>query len=233
MATSLLDWIMDLMRDGGAREAFNTNPQLSMASAGFTNVCGADVADSRAFLFDNPSIREVGGVDRPATDDADAAEQIRYIINNYTIEQPAAAGSNVTGPTTIVDTPGPNDVDDQDTVVDGDGNTVSSNQANTTDQTSSDDDTVEDSSTNTDSDADNVVNGDNSAGENQIAGGIDDLGEGLSGDDNTNIITLADVVDIEESPILNESLNRLVDDSLNEVAYNALQDADNLISILG
>ncbi|GAA0621954.1 hypothetical protein GCM10009547_25930 [Sporichthya brevicatena] len=233
MATSLLDWIMDLMRDGSAREAFNTNPQLSMASAGFTNVCGADVADSRTFLFDNPSIREVGGVERPSVDEADAAEHIRYIINNYTIEQPAVASDSFTGPTTIIDTPEPSSTDTQSTGIEGDNNTVTANQENTADQSSSDDDTVTDSSTNMDSDADNVVTGDHSAGENQIAGGLDDIGEGLSGNDNTNIITLADVVDIEDSPILNESLNRLVDDSLNEVAYNGLQSAHDLINILG
>ncbi len=231
MAITLLDWIANLMRDAGAREAFAAQPQLAMASAGFTQSCGSGEV-SPAFVPADTSFREVQGVSLPDSD-VESADRIEYVINNYTIEAADVAGSNVTGPTSIIDSPGPNDVEDQDTVVDGDGNTVSSNQENTTDQSSSDDDTTTDSSTNTDSDADNVVTGDNSAGGNQIAGGIEDVGEGMSGSDNLNVITLADVVDIEESPILNESLNRLVDDSLNQVGYNLLDDADDLISILG
>ncbi len=229
MATSLLDWIVDLMRDGSAREAFNTNPQMEMATAGFSNVCGEDVADSRAFLFDNPSIREVGGVERPQAQDADAPDQIRYIINNYTIEQPAVAG-DTSGPTTIVDND-PDDEDEQGTTVDGDGNTTTSNQENTTDQSSADVENDIDSSTNSDTETeeqtDNIVNGDNSAGEDQFSG-LKNIGEGSSGQDNTNILSLSDVVDIEESPFLNGSLNELVDDSVN----NALQNATDLISVL-
>src|SRR6476620_11837609 len=112
MATSLLDWIIDLMRDGDAREAFNSNPQMSMASAGFTNMCGSDV---RPFIVDEPSIREVGGVSIPQGSNE---PDVKYIVNNYTITNPAVAGDSIN------DVPGPNN----DTTVNGDGNTVSNDQ---------------------------------------------------------------------------------------------------------
>lgn len=113
MATSLLDWITDLMRDGSARETFNSNPQAAMASAGFTDVCGTDV---RTALIDEPSIREVAGVSLPEVAGESAPLDIRYIINNYTIEAPLLTGDNLLdGPTDDGPEVGP---------ITGDGNTV-------------------------------------------------------------------------------------------------------------
>ncbi|GAA0621961.1 hypothetical protein GCM10009547_25940 [Sporichthya brevicatena] len=230
MAITLLDWIADLMRNAGAREAFAAQPQLAMASAGFTQSCGSGEV-SPAFYPADTSFREVQGVSVPDT--VQDVTYVEYVINNYTYTTPAVSTSEFTGPTTIIDNPEPSNTETQGANIEGDGNTVDANQSNTVDQSSSDDDTTTDESTNTDQDADNVVTGDHSAGGNQIAGGIDDVGEGISGSDNLNVITLADVVDIEDSPILNRSLNDAVDDSLNEVGYNLLQNAENLINILG
>lgn len=218
MATSLLDWIIDLMRDGSAREAFNSNPQMSMASAGFTNVCGSDV---RPFIIDEPTIREVAGVDIPPQSNE---PDIKYIVNNYTVESPSVEGAG---------TPGP----DNDTTVNGDGNTLDTTQSD--DDTATDDHT--DNHTDTQSAAHNVVPGDGSAGEDQIQDStITDIGQGVTGDDNTNLLVLTDNLNdvhvlsdtvhdtlngsstltdvIHESPILNGSpiLNDLLDDSLND-----------------
>jgi hypothetical protein len=213
MATSLLDWIIDLMRDGSAREAFNSNPQMSMASAGFTNVCGSDV---RGVLVDEPTIREVAGASLPPQSEPD----IKYIVNNFTVESPSVEAAS---------TPGP------DSTINGDGNTVDQTHADTTD----DDHT--DNSTATQSQADNIVPGDGSAGEDRISDStITDVGQGITGDDNTSVVTLTDNLndvhvlsdtihdtlngspiltdDLNDSPILNGSpiLNDLLDDSLND-----------------
>jgi hypothetical protein len=53
---SLLNWIMDLLRNDDARDAFHANPQAAMASAGFTAACADDVRDARAFIADNPHV---------------------------------------------------------------------------------------------------------------------------------------------------------------------------------
>jgi len=215
MATSLLDWIIDLMRDGSAREAFNSNPQMAMASAGFTNVCGSDV---RPFLIDEPSIREVAGVERPQSTEPD----IKHIVNNFTVQSPGVEGD-------VVDNPGP-DIDNT-----GDGNTNTA----TSEDTITDDHT--DNSTSNANPAHNVVPGDGSAGEDQIQDStITDIGQGVTGDDNTNVLVLTDNLndvhvlsdlvhdtlngspiltdDLNQSPILNGSpiLNDLLDDSLND-----------------
>jgi hypothetical protein len=220
MATSLLDWIIDLMRDGSAREAFNSNPQMAMASAGFTNVCGSDV---RPFIVDEPTIREVAGVDLPQ---GSGEPDIKYIVNNYTVESPSISGA---------ETPGPN----SDTTVTGDGNTVTTTQ--------SDDDPSTDNSTDTASNAHNVVPGDGSAGDDQIQDStFNDVGHGLIGDGNTSLLVLTDYLNdlhvlsdtvhdtlngsstltdvIHDSPILNESpiLDNSLNDSLDDLIHNLL-----------
>ena len=227
MATSLLDWIMDLMRDGSAREAFNANPQAAMASAGFTSVCGSDV---RPFLFDEPSIREVGGVEFPEVQ-GESAPDITYIINNYTIEAPTTNGNNVIDGGNVID--GPTDDGPETGPITGDGNTVTQEEANTTTQEDNDTDTE------VENEADNVVTGDGSAGDDRITDSTltGDISEGIfQGDGNTNLLVLqenlndlhvlSDLVEIEDT--LNGSLNG----SLNNLATNALQQATDLVDVL-
>lgn len=239
MATSLLDWIIDLMRDGSAREAFNSNPQAAMTSAGFSNVCGDDVSDSRAFLFDNPAIQEVKGVDVPQDTSADAPDQIKYIVNNYTYEAPQVGGVTTDN---VTDTP------DDGPDIDQSGNTDGTNTA-----TVSDDDTAtttttdESTDTSTENEAGNIVPGDGSAGEDQIIGNsVSDTASSVTGDESQNLLVLADLVDTGDVNVLsslmhdtldgslNGSLNELVDDSLNDVVHDSLNDDDlsELIHIL-
>ncbi len=218
MATNLLDWIVDLMRDGGAREAFSSSPQLSMVSAGFTSTCGSGSSSA-------PAIREVAGVDFPAVQGVSTPQQVEYVINNYTIEAPTSNGGNV------IDQP---DIDGPDIDNTGDGNTNTADEANTTTQTSTD------SSTDVDQEADNVVAGDGSAGDDQIQGStITDVDEGITGDDNTNVLVLTDnlndldvlsnLVDdtLNGSPILNNS------PILNDVVHDSLGNVHDLVNILG
>ena len=223
MATSLLDWIMDLMRDGGAREAFNENPQAAMASAGFTNVCGADV---RPFLFDEPSIREVAGVDLPpAVQGESLPPDITYIINNYTIEAPTTTtGNNVIDGGNVID--GPTNDGPTTGPITGDGNTVTQEEANTT--------TQEDN----DSESGNIVAGDGSAGDDRITDSTitGDISEGIQGDGNTNILVLQenlnDLHALSDLVNIDDTLNGSLNDSLNNLATNALQQATDLVDVL-
>jgi hypothetical protein len=220
MATSLLDWIMDLMRDGGAREAFNSNPQAAMASAGFTNVCGSDV---RPFLFDEPSIREVAGVELPEVQGEDAPQDIRYIINNYTIEAPTTNGNSVVDGGNVID--GPTDDGPETGPITGDGNTVTQEEANTTAQEDND------------TESGNTVAGDGSAGEDQIQdSAFTDISEGIQGDGNTNLLVLQenlnDLHALSDLVNIDDTLNGSLNDSLNSLATNALQNATDLVDVL-
>jgi hypothetical protein len=220
MATSLLDWIMDLMRDGGAREAFNSNPQAAMASAGFTNVCGSDV---RPFLFDEPSIREVAGVELPEVQGEDAPQDIRYIINNYTIEAPTTNGNSVVDGGNVID--GPTDDGPETGPITGDGNTVTQEEANTTAQEDND------------TESGNTVAGDGSAGEDQIQdSAFTEISEGIQGDGNTNLLVLQenlnDLHALSDLVNIDDTLNGSLNDSLNSLATNALQNATDLVDVL-
>ncbi|HUR74506.1 MAG TPA: IniB N-terminal domain-containing protein [Sporichthya sp.] len=216
MATPLLDWIIDLMRNGDAREAFNSDPQAAMASAGFTNVCGGDI---RPFLMDEPSIREVGGVDLPHQVAGDSnPQEIKYIVNNYTIEAPDSDD---------VPDDGPEDDGPDGPEVNGDGNTVT-DEHNDSSTDNSDDNSTGDS----ESEAKNIVPGDGSAGEDQIQDStFTDIGQGITGDGNSSFITLVDVVDTGDVHALSDlvNLNGVLDQSLNDspILQNVLDDSVN------
>lgn len=82
---SLLNWIMDLLRNDHAREAFQANPQAAMASAGLTASCGDDVKDATPFIVDHPDVKWTGHKDFKHNDgdDDDAVTHIKHIVNNY------------------------------------------------------------------------------------------------------------------------------------------------------
>jgi hypothetical protein len=81
MATSLLDWIMTLMKDTEAREAFQADPKGAMSAAGMSSICGSDIRDARPFLLDNPSVKQVRPYE-PA-EAKEPADQIRQIVENH------------------------------------------------------------------------------------------------------------------------------------------------------
>jgi hypothetical protein len=87
MATSLLDWIMNMLTNDDAREAFQADPKNAMAAAGMSSVCSSDVRDSRAFLVDHPHVREVNHF-RPAAQEAPAHEHVTNILNHYKATRP-------------------------------------------------------------------------------------------------------------------------------------------------
>ena len=96
MATSLLDWIMNLLTNDEAREAFQADPKNAMAAAGMSSVCSSDVRDSRAFLVDHPHVRETNHF-RPAAEEAPAHEHVRNIINHYTARPDGHHNGNNSG----------------------------------------------------------------------------------------------------------------------------------------
>jgi hypothetical protein len=86
MATSLLDWIVTLLKDTEAREAFQQDPKAAMSAAGMSSICGSDIRDARPFLLDNPSVKQVKPYEQADTSSAkEPSEQIRQIVENHKI----------------------------------------------------------------------------------------------------------------------------------------------------
>jgi hypothetical protein len=112
MAQTLLDFILNLLRDSNAKAAFVADPEKALADAGLSNVCSEDVSDAMAYVAEYHPIAPVGhreynvsstnvshqsgghGYQPHPEPHATAVQQLEYITNNYSY------------------------VDDQDTVID-------------------------------------------------------------------------------------------------------------------
>lgn len=108
MATSLLDWIVTLLKDNEAREAFQSDPKAAMSAAGMSSICGNDIRDARPFLLDNPSVKQVRPYEPADTSSAkEPHEQIRDIVESHKVhdsrEYVASHGPGPREDTTIDD----------------------------------------------------------------------------------------------------------------------------------
>ena len=120
-----------------------------------------------------------------------------------------APSTNPTDPDTIVDT------DDEGPEID-----QSENEGGTNTATVSEAETTTEA--NVEAEDGNVVSGDNQAGDDQIFGTLHNSGEGISGDGNINVLTLADVIDIEDSPFLTSVLDNSLNDSVDDLVHNLI-----------
>jgi hypothetical protein len=95
VATSLLDWILSLLRDPDARAAFQADPDGYAAEHGFQNLSSADVHDALCLIADNASASydhkfaasDVHYPPPPHYDSHHDAPQYlnHYITNNYKV----------------------------------------------------------------------------------------------------------------------------------------------------
>ncbi|MDQ3764297.1 MAG: IniB N-terminal domain-containing protein [Actinomycetota bacterium] len=100
MATTLLDFILNLLRDSDAKAAFIADPEKALAEAGLSDVCGEDVADAMSYVADYHPVTYVGsreyhgghtsgphhghgGHSYHPEPHATAVHQLEYISNNY------------------------------------------------------------------------------------------------------------------------------------------------------
>jgi len=88
-STSLLDWLLDLLRDPDARAAFLRDPDGYLNECGFHDVSSADVHDALSVISDNDHSSNHHGVHYPPPshdyDGGSASHYLNsYITNNYT-----------------------------------------------------------------------------------------------------------------------------------------------------
>ncbi|MDT7629962.1 MAG: hypothetical protein QOI50_1892 [Pseudonocardiales bacterium] len=87
--TSLLDWLLSLLRDPDARAAFQADPDGYLNECGFHDVSSADVHDALSLISDSDHSHNNHGVHYPPPHDYhghnDAGHYLNnYITNNYT-----------------------------------------------------------------------------------------------------------------------------------------------------
>jgi hypothetical protein len=94
-ATSLLDFILNLLRNPPAQAEFRASPEQVLAAHGLTGVCAADIHETLPLVTDHRSVELTSASHSappsvmPAPGDSDthaAIEYLRYITNTYTYE---------------------------------------------------------------------------------------------------------------------------------------------------
>ncbi len=108
MSVTLMDYILELLRGGDARAAFQADPQQALNDAGLSGVCAQDVSDAVSYVSEYHPVTYVGNQDVTDRDPSvshdsswggehqgssggswggehqgSAIEQLRYITNNY------------------------------------------------------------------------------------------------------------------------------------------------------
>jgi hypothetical protein len=90
--TSLLDFILNLLKDPQAQAEFKANPQAVLADNGLTGVCAADIHDTLPLVTDNRAVEQTSAHTSapsaaPAPGESDTHAAVRYlsyITNTYT-----------------------------------------------------------------------------------------------------------------------------------------------------
>lgn len=85
--TSLLEFILNLLRDPAAQQQFTADPQQALRDHGFDELCAQDVHDALPLVVDNVLVGGTGGplpAAQPGEEHLDIAiRQIDHIVNNY------------------------------------------------------------------------------------------------------------------------------------------------------
>jgi hypothetical protein len=95
VVTSLLDFILNLLKNPQAQAEFRASPEQVLAAHGLTGVCAADIHETLPLVTDHRSVEltstshsaQPSVVPAPGDGDTHAAiEYLRYITNTYTYE---------------------------------------------------------------------------------------------------------------------------------------------------
>jgi len=91
--TTLVDFLMSLMRDEKTRLEFERDPDAGLADRGLENVTGQDVRDARLMMADDGVARQKAGhASRPDRgDDDDVVREIRNTTNNFEVNNTVVA----------------------------------------------------------------------------------------------------------------------------------------------
>lgn len=83
--STLIDFLMGLLRDDQARAAFELNPQAELDRHGLDGVSGQDIRDARLVMADNGGVRPTGD-HRPSSGHDDPVREIHHTTRNYELD---------------------------------------------------------------------------------------------------------------------------------------------------
>ncbi|GAB2811239.1 IniB N-terminal domain-containing protein [Lentzea nigeriaca] len=87
MLSTLIDFLMNLLRDDDAKKAFDENPDSELKKAGLNGVTGQDVRDARLIMADSGAVRS-RGAERSSSHDDDPVREIHHTTHEYVVEKP-------------------------------------------------------------------------------------------------------------------------------------------------
>jgi hypothetical protein len=85
--SSLIDFLVGLMRDQHAHAAFERNPQSVLAHNGLSHVTGQDVRDARMIMRDGGGLHPSGHPGRHRVHDDDPVREIHHTTTHYQVDQ--------------------------------------------------------------------------------------------------------------------------------------------------
>lgn len=85
-ASSLVDFLLNLLGDSKAKAEFQHDPEGVLARHGLNNVCGQDVRDAQDLLADHPGVHATGTFENHSVGD-DPIREISYMNRHYTIDK--------------------------------------------------------------------------------------------------------------------------------------------------
>lgn len=87
MLSSLIDFLMNLLKDDDAKKAFDENPDFELNKAGLNGVTGQDVRDAQLIMADSGGVR-ARGAERSSSHDDDPVREIHHTTREYVVEKP-------------------------------------------------------------------------------------------------------------------------------------------------
>ncbi|MGH3898528.1 MAG: IniB N-terminal domain-containing protein [Pseudonocardiaceae bacterium] len=204
--SSLIDFLMNLLRDEAARTEFMEDPQGTLARNGLDGLCGQDVRDVQPILADHAAVHvKHGGYDSSRYHDDDPVREISHITEHYEVRNVVVNDSDEYNFTYVDDRDTIVNVDDRDTTaIHADGDVTiedSFNQDN-------DVNVIEDSFN---QDNDGVDNKGGTIEDSPVAG--DDIEDSLNSDDDVAIDASDDDVVVDASD--DDTTQTSVEDSFN------------------
>lgn len=181
--SSLIEFLMNLLRDEAAQAEFVADPDGMLARYGLEGICGQDVRDVAPMVADHTAVHvKNGGYHSSSNDDDDPVRQIKHITEHYEVKNTVMSPADEYNYTYV---------DDRDTIVNVD-------DRDSTEIHADGDVTIEDSF-NEDNDV-NVIedsfNQDNDGVDNK-GGTIDD--SAVAGDDIEDSLNSDDDIDVSDS----------------------------------
>ncbi|MGH3908649.1 MAG: IniB N-terminal domain-containing protein [Pseudonocardiaceae bacterium] len=178
-ASSLIDFLMSLLRDEAATAEFERDPQAMLARHGLDDLCGQDVRDVAPLVADHGAVQASSTAPVTAAPGDDPITEITHITKHYQLDPTVVRESNEYNYTYVDDRDTIVNVDDRDSttiVADGDVTIEDSfNQDN-------DVNVIEDSFN---QDNDGVDNKGGTIDDSTVAG--DDIEDSLNSDDDTTV----------------------------------------------